>query len=929
MSDRPPTLGPYPVERELGRGGMGVVYLARDPRLERSVAIKVLPDAFARDPERLARFEREARILASLNHPNIAGIHGVEESDGQRLLVLEYVPGETLAARTERGALALDEALDVCRQIASAVEAAHEGGVIHRDLKPGNVRITPEGAVKVLDFGLAKGEPASAPASGSDLSHSPTLTYAATAAGVILGTAAYMSPEQARGRAVDKRTDIWSFGCVLYECLTGRQVFEGETVSDMIAKILQGEPDWARLPTQTPARIRDLLHRCLEKDARKRLRDIGDARLELEEAIAARSTATRAAAAAAESRTQATRSVGTLAMAVLLLVVGAGVGIGLWNLVGPARRGGPSERLHLSVAIPPGIRAVQAAITPDGRTAVILGRARGPDGTEEPLWRLYRRRLDGFGLEPIPGTEGVQGFVLSPDGRWVAFVAVLSEQSSQMRLVKAPIDGSSPPVALADWDVSWSTALCWLEGGDILAATTAGKQFVRIPSGGGAPKPAVEFATGGLSGFNGMANRLPGDRGVLLRAESWGAHGYQNDVRLLDPGTGKVRALIENAGNPIYSPAQHLLFFSRGDALMAVPFDLHRLAVTGGVLALMDGVRTPNSWDNGSFDVSGDGTLVYPPGGRVGTQRTLVVVDAAGNQTPFAPERRGFETSPALSRDGRKAAVVVANAKGTYETWVADLDRPGLKRVLSLPAADCATPVWSPDGRRLAFSRTASDSADGIYAQPVDGSEAPRPILRPGSAVVFVSASSWAPDGSGLLVSRISGGKSDMLFVPLGPTGEPASPRVLLATPYSEGAGRFSPDGRLIAFVSDESGKNEIYVAPYRADGTLGPRVMVSSGGGVHPCWAGDSRRLFFSHDPYQLMSVTVSALPSLSASAPVVVHNLRKLRTGNQVFDVLPDGRLFIIQNGEEEDDITQFNVVLGWFDEVKGRMAKARGAR
>ncbi len=930
MSDRPTTLGPYPVERELGRGGMGVVYLARDPKLDRPVAIKVLPDEFARDPERLARFEREARLLASLTHPNIASIYGIEESAGQRLLVLEYIPGETLATVTARGPLPLDEALDVCRQIALGVEAAHEGGVIHRDLKPGNVKITPDGQVKVLDFGLAKGGATTASGSGPDLSQSPTITYAATGAGVILGTAAYMSPEQARGKTVDKRTDIWSFGCVLYECLTGRLAFGGETVSDTIARILEREPDWSVLPAQTPGTVRELLRRCLEKDAKKRQRDIGDVRLELEAAIAARSTATRIAAATTEARTRAALSPRVLLVAGLALLAGAAAGIGLWNTVGPGARGaavaggGP---VRLSIAVPPTIRATYAGITHDGGTVIVFGYPKKPDGTENPRAMLYARPLDAFELKPIPGTEGVQSYTMSPDGKWLAFIATISEESSQRRIAKVPLDGGSPPVTLADWDEAWSTPVAWLADGDLLVFSNTGTEFFRLPSRGGPPGPAIKLDTGPVTGFSSFGTPLPGDRGVFFTMEAWGPRGYQQDAWLLDPKTGKARRLFEGAGNATYSPTGHVVF-TRGEAIMAAPFDLSRLAVTGEVAALSGDVRTPNSWGNGDFEISGDGSLIYAPGGRVGTARQLVIVDASGNTVPFTAERRAYQNSANVSRDGRKAAVVLPNAKGTYETWVADLDRPGLKRVLTLPNADCAEAIWSPDGQRLAYDRTARDPDDGIYVQRADGAGSPQAVLKAGSQQVGVSPTSWAPDGSGLLANKYVGGKGDILFVPVAAGGELAKLRVLRATPFDEGGAHFSPDGRLVAFGSDESGKYEIYVSSYGADGTLGPPLMVSSGGGLGSRWAGDGRRLFYNSDPERMMSVTIRTQPTLAASVPVVVHDLRKLRVNRREWDVMPDGRIFAIQKGEGEDDITQFNLVLNWSGELRERMSKAAAA-
>jgi serine/threonine-protein kinase len=917
-------LGPYPVERELGRGGMGVVYLARDPRLNRSVAIKVLPAELARHPDHLARFEREARHLASLNHPNIAAIYGVEDveipgpSDAQperqRLLVLEYVPGQTLAERLKFGALPVDEALDICRQIAQALEAAHDNGVVHRDLKPGNVAITPDGQVKVLDFGLAKGTSAST--SDVDLALSPTFTYTPTAAGVILGTAGYMSPEQARGKPVDRRTDIWAFGCVLFECLTGRQFFQGETISDTIARILERDPDWSLLPPDTPLKIRELLRRCLEKDVKKRQRDMGDVRIELEEVIASRSSVASPAHAtpiSAPASQQRRRAVLIGAVAVLAALAGGGW---WWTSGSGATADALAGPMRLAVGFPSSIRVTGAGITPDGGTILIVGFGRNSDGTEERRPRAYTRRLDSYDVKPIPGTDDVGNVVSSPDGRWVAFISRISEQTAQRRVSKVQVDGSAPPVVLADWNDDWNTSFVWLEDGDLLIPTRAADEasFLRLPTGGGPAKPTMKIDTGSTAVFPGFVTALPGGKAVFAQFESWGPRGYQQDLWLLDVETGKANLLFENAGNPAYVPTGHVVF-SRSDTLHAAPFDL-RTMTKGDVMALTGGIRAPSSWAPADFSVSRNGVLVYAPGQRLGLDRRLVVVDGAGTVTPFVADRRAYETPPEISHDGRRAAAVVANERGTYEIWIAERDR-STSRAITFPNADAASPVWSPDGQYLAYARQALSSDDGVYIERIDGSGPPKLLVKNDSQQVFVYPSSWGPDGTGMLVMRYEAGKGRLLLVPLA-AGEPGTPRPLRTTRFSEDHGAFSPDGKLVGFVADDSGRMELYVAPYR-NGALGTAIPVSRDlcGGVE--WSADSRRLYFCDLSEKLVFVTVQLEP-LSVSAPAVVHDMRKLRLVN--WDLLPDGSVLGLQKGDGEDDITTVNVVLNWFDELRARM-------
>jgi Tol biopolymer transport system component len=911
-------LGVYEIVAPLGSGGMGEVYRARDTKLHRDVAIKVLPDLFAMDADRLLRFTREAQALASLNHPNIAAIYGIEGN----AIVMELVEGRDLSALIgDTHALNQRDALVMARQIAEALEAAHEAGIVHRDLKPANIKVRDDGTVKVLDFGLAKAADPSGTSSGSG-ANSPTLTAHASHMGLIIGTAAYMAPEQAKGRPVDKRADIWAFGVILFELLSGQRGYLAEDVSDTLAAVLTRDVNFSALPAGTPPRAITLMRDCLMRDPRQRLRDIGDARRVIGQLLGETPDTSSGQAVAAAPVTARTSR--TVLLAAALVVVSAVGAVSLWSTFGPGARGAAGTMtgpIRLSVSIPPGIHVIRGGISKDGTTLIFGGNPRRPDGTDEPMGRIYTRRLDAYEFKSIPGTEGIQGGAPSPDGRWMAFIATVSEQSTQRRLAKVPIDGSSPPVVLSDWDDDWNTSIAWLEDGDLLVASNFGTKFFRLPTNGAAPKPPMAVDTGSTSGIRAFGRGLPGDRGVFFSMESWGSRGYQLDQWLLDPKTGKARRLFENAGNAAYVPSGHIVF-SRNATLMAAPFDLQKLEVTGEVTALPGSVRTLVSWAHGNFTLSEDGTLVSAPGGRLGTDRTLVTVDASGHVTNFAADARSYESTPRVSPDGQSVAVVISNTKGTYETWVAEAGRSGLRRVLALPNADCGLPVWAPDSQWLAYQRTARDKDDGVYRQRADGNGPPQAILTEPLPEIGVWSTSFAPDGSGTIVSKNVGGKADMLFVPISPSGSASTPRVLRATPANESDGRFSADGKLVAFSSDESGRDEVYVASYGADGTLGPPTMVSSGGGVQPAWANGGRRLFYYNDPNRVMSVDISVTGRLTASAPAEAYDLKKLRVNPNEWDVMPDGRLFAIQKGEGEGDLTDFNVVLNWTDELRARM-------
>ncbi len=934
MSGTPSRIGAYPIERELGRGGMGVVYLGRDVRLDRPVAIKVLPEALSRDPERLARFEREARILASLRHTNIAGIYGLEESEGRRFLALEYVEGETLLERLARGAMPIEEALDVCRQIAAGVEGAHEGGVIHRDLKPGNVKITPGGEVKVLDFGLAKGGAVSAPSSGTDhdLSLSPTMALAATGVGVILGTAAYMSPEQARGRLVDRRTDIWSFGCVLYECLTGRQLFTGETVSDVLAKILERDPDWSALPHRTPARVRDLLRRCLDKDAKKRLRDIGDARLQLEESLAQLHSPGHAAPDdAGVSRTGRLPGFRGGAIALGLALAGAVGGIAGWSTIGP---GGAFHRVetspevaHVSVTLPSTIRFDGLGLFPDGKAFGGRGRPRQKDGSGgEAAPMIYMRTLDSYEMKPVPGTEGaVDGFP-SADGRSLYFIAPISRGASKFRLSKMSLDAGVPPIGLGEYKDEWGRGIA-LHGGDILVSLDRGVQYLRLPAAGGDPGQPIKVDAGDYRGTLTPVSLLPDDRGVLMNGIAYGSRGWYYRIALLDLVTNKVRFLLDDAGNAVYAPTGHLLF-SRGDALLAAAFDLDRLAITGPPVPIMNGMYTRFIAEPAFFELGANGALLYRPGGVVMNERRLATVDAAGNVTPWTEDRRPY-AQPSISRDGSRFSSVITNSRAIDEIWVSDLDRPALRRVASVPDADCGRAALSPDGQWLAFVRTGRDDKDGIYLQRLDGQGEARRIITPAGPDSQLIAEGWSPDGSVFLSGALVEGRTH-IRVQRDPrlTDSREEPRPLISGFVDEFDPVFSPDGRMLAFASNESGKTEVYIGSYRSDGTVGDPVRVSSGAGNsrQPSWTAGGKNLLYVTEPRRLMSVAISASPAIAAGAPVQVADLERLRISD--FTVLPDGRLFGVLTSEmERNEVTEEHIVLGFFELLKRRMAAAGG--
>jgi serine/threonine-protein kinase len=923
MGSVPARIGSFEVERELGRGGMGVVYLARDPRLERHVALKALPEAFLADPERRARLEREAKALAAASHPNIAGIFGLESAGDRLYLVLEYVAGETLMHRISRGPLPLDEAFELAGQIAAGIEAAHEAGVVHRDLKPANVIITDEGQVKILDFGLATGA-GKTPISGSEptLLDSPAQAFAATHEGVVLGTAAYMSPEQARGGRVDRRADLWGFGCILYEMLTGRQAFAGETVSDTLAAILRAEPDWSALPAQTPEAARRLLKRCLEKDARRRMRDAADAGLELEEA---RRALTVAPVAAKVVQARPWRAPIVWAGLAVALVAGGVLG---WLVFGrPAPPAGTPPLRHLTLELPKGYVHSGWELAPDGSFLVIRASKETP-GQPPSKEALYVRRLDSPELIPVKGSEGAYS-ATSPDSRWIFFVGPHPQNPSRRLLMKVPVDGSAPPVVVRDWDDAWQSGT-FLPDGDLLFLRSSGRVMVRVPSAAG-PEQPMEIDLGGVaSALSEVLRPLPGGRAVLVDAITNVGGRFQFAVGLVDLTERKLRILVPDAGQAKLTPSGHMLYTHRDQLLMA-PFDARRGVLTGEPVAVADGLGISEVWVNAEFDIGSDGTLVYRPGGYQGNRRFLAVLGADGSVTPWSDDRRTLQSDLAVSRDGRRLVVVVNSPDDRYELWTSDLDRPLLRRLCGEPNSDLVGSAFSADGARLAYQRQGFDERDGIYVVDWEGGLQPRILLKAESVDRSWSLGTWAPDSSGLILSRLERGRISLEFLAVDRTGQAdGAPRSLVPAAYDSCCARFSPDGQLVAYLSREPGENQVVVAPWLPRGTFGPAVPLTNAKEVasRPLWAPDGRGLYFVDRADRLVFVPLQLDPLPSAGPPRVLASwedagLLDLYDG---LVALPDGRFLAVCKGEDErEKHTRLEVVLGAAQAFAARLEQA----
>jgi eukaryotic-like serine/threonine-protein kinase len=896
------TLGHYRIEEELGAGGMGVVYRATDGKLGRQVAIKVLPEVFARHPERLTRFEREARMLAALNHPNIAAIHGLEECGGVHYLVLELVPGLTLAQRIAQGPLPFEEAFGVSRQITEALEAAHEKGIVHRDLKPANVKITPEGKVKVLDFGLAKALDAPS-TGGTNSSESPTVTAQRTEIGKVMGTAAYMSPEQARGRPVDKRTDIWAFGCVLFEALTGRQAFAGETMSDCLAAVLAGEPDWDALPASTPSNVRALLRRCLEKDPRRRLRDVGDAGIELEEALPARDSRPLA-----EAQTQPEPKRGMPAGMAIGFVAGAVV-LGL--ATHPWRQDvAPRPVIRFSIPLAPNeeIRSSNSpnvTISPDGIRVAYASWQAGRTGQVVSI-----RAMDGQEAKAVKDAAGGVPF-FSPDSKSLGFLHGVSQTIRALAL------SGGAPLTVTSTDAIAGAS--WGEDGNIVWGFF---DLLSVPATGGPAKTLLKADLKSQERFYRQPWHLPGGKAILFTVVTDGIESYDDaKIGVLSLDSSQKKILIEGGMCPRYSPTGHLVY-ARAGSLLAVPFDVKKLAVTGQPFHVLDGVFMSASTGMAAFAISANGDLAYAAGPVAAAGRLPVWVDRQGAAKALPLPPRAY-LHPRFSPDDRQ--VVMEIESPTHDSYSYDTSRETLTRC----SFDGRThwPIWTAGGERIAF-RSGRTALMSIWSTPADRSgEDER--LTPVDGYMQ-TPESVSPDGRAMLFTQRSAETgADIFVLPL--TGDRRA-RPLLQSKFDEGAPKFSPDGNWVAYCSNESGKPEVYVTPYPGPG---PKVLVSTDGGSDPVWRRKGGELYFRRGT-QMMVVQVTTQPKLTLSKPRVLwdgaymHGTSSSCGGPGVtssnYDVSADGERFVMIEERTQDVVSrQVNVVVGWAEELK-RAAQAR---
>jgi len=890
-------LGSYKILSLLGAGGMGEVYRARDMKLEREVAIKVLPAEFSQDPERLARFQREAKLLASLNHPNIAAIHGLEEFDGIRLLVLELVEGKTLAERLDKGPMPVEEALEVCRQIAEGVEAAHEKGVVHRDLKPANVKVTPEGKVKILDFGLAKAFEGEIPA--SDISQSPTLTDEMTRAGVILGTAAYMSPEQARGKVVDKRADIFAFGAVLYELLTGKRAFGGETVTDTLAKVLEGEPNWDTLPQNTPAAIRTLLQRSLKKDPDRRFRDIEYAKIQIEDALIEPKGVTSSGVGSAAKLVQQRWGM-TVGLVLLAVIV---TGLIFWFLVQPPA---PEQLLNrfvirpLSPTVLASLTSKEVAISPDGRQLVYMG-------IEQGGRQLYLRSLDDFVDRPIPGTRNPAGMVFfSPDGESIGFF-------TEGKLKKISLAGGSP-ITLSDALPLWRTG-DWFDDTIVFSAGggESGHSLYRVSDVGGEPEILATINPDEGEGVYVHPHFLPDGKNILFTIGKTGT--TQTDVLSLESGERKV--ILENARQARYLSTGHLVYEQTGTGnLMVVPFNLTALEVTGDSDPVVQQVRqtSPGFVD---YAISDNGTLVYVPGNPgVEHQHSLVWVDRDGQETLVTEEKRAF-ASPRISPNGERVAISVGDQSGRYLT-IYDFEADSFSR-LTFEDGLAGLSVWSPDSKWLIFQLRSFDSAGGMFRQSFDGSS---PRERLSSATTIQMPGSWSPDGQYVVFAETGRpGNHDIAIVP---TEGEAEPQYIISTEAGECCPKLSPDGRWLAYVSNELGGDNVYVSPFPEPNDVQWLISEEGEGGKAPVWSPNGEELFYRiGDKMMVVSVQARDQALIAGKSSVLFEGSYVDHAGPpglQTYDISPDGHSFLMmKEGDLPEALSQINVVLNWFEELK----------
>jgi Tol biopolymer transport system component len=893
-------IGPYQIAARIGAGGMGEVYRAHDTKLRRDVAIKMLPDVFTTDPERLARFEREARMLAALNHPHIGAIYGFEEADGFPALILELVEGETLSDRVARGPISIDDALLIARQIAEALEAAHEKGIIHRDLKPANIKITSAGVVKVLDFGLAKiyaGEGA-----GPDLLQAPTIT-AGTREGMILGTAAYMSPEQARGQVVDKRTDIWAFGCVLYEMLNGRAVFAGNTISDTIAAILECRPDWQVLPETTPATIRRLLERCLEKDSNRRLHDIADARIELDDAGTG-GLDQQAIGSTTSAQHASRRLVWMIAAASTTAVVAALVAGSVLYL----RRAPANDTLayRSSILLPTGITLstvlapnARFALSPDGRRLAFVGAEAGG------VTRLWVQSLDELSAQPLAGTEGAIVPFWSPDSRFIGF-----KVNTTLKRIDA---AGGTPLVLGD-AAGGTAGATWNRDGVILfAAFGAGNPLRRISASGGAPSPATTLDVDSGETRHAFPFFLPDGRHFLFLAVGSKTAGPNspNGIYVAALDSNERKLIVPGGSSAMY--AQGYLFFLREQTLMAQPFNVESLELTGDAVPIAERVVTGGQTGMaGGFSVSETGALAYQTGSaEVGGQvasTQLAWFDRNGKQIGVLgdPARSGdLELAP----DGSRAAVSLFDpVQRSRDIWLFDIAR-GLRTRFTFEPADETTLIWSPDGSRVVFNARRNGPLD-LYQKASSGAGVEEGLL---TGCLDKYPMGWTPDGRFILF-MVTAPKTglDLWVLPL--FGD-RKPFPFLQTQFNEINSRFSPDGRWIAYSSNESGRYEVYVAPFPGPGG---KWQVSTAGGDWPRWRRDGKEIFYvapAPDEKLMAAVVNGGGSAFEVGAVQPLFDMRgEAPNQSRMYDVSPDGQRFLVNTLAEEAASAPITLVVNW---------------